>query len=103
MMRRFFILMLSLLLPLSSAVAYGVKMDLDYKGATMAEATYIALAQAEGMNTQHIMEILDHYTSAEVASAGIWLSKFLERKSLKDAGVFSSTENHYYKVILFMV
>ncbi len=103
MLRRMLYILLLALLPLTSAVAAYVKVDYDYKGATMAEAAYEALAKAENLNVNSLSEILDHYTSAEVASAGIWLSKFLERRAIKDAGIFSSEENHYYKVILFMV
>lgn len=103
MRRRMMILLVTLVLSLSEAMAAYVHVDYDYKGATMAEAAYLALAKAEGLNAESIIDILDHYTSAEVASAGIWLSKFLERKTLKDEMIFSSAENHYYKVILFMV
>lgn len=103
MRRRMMILLFTLVLSLSEAMAAYVHVDYDYKGATMAEAAYLALAKAEGLNAESIIDILDHYTSAEVASAGIWLSKFLERKALKDEMIFSSAENHYYKVILFMV
>ena len=102
-MRRLAIFIFLLLLSLTEAMAAYVHVDYDYKGATMAEAAYIALAKAEGLNTESVIDILDHYTSAEVASAGIWLSKFLERKALKDEMIFSSAENHYYKVILFLV
>jgi hypothetical protein len=97
------IMFVTLVLSLSEAMAAYVHVDYDYKGATMAEAAYLALAKAEGLNAESIIDILDHYTSAEVASAGIWLSKFLERKALKDEMIFSSAENHYYKVILFLV
>ena len=103
MRRRMMIMLVTLVLSLSEAMAAYVHVDYDYKGATMAEAAYLALAKAEGLNAESIIDILDHYTSAEVASAGIWLSKFLERKALKDEMVFSSAENHYYKVILFLV
>ena len=103
MRRRMMIMLFTLVLSLSEAMAAYVHVDYDYKGATMAEAAYLALAKAEGLNAESIIDILDHYTSAEVASAGIWLSKFLERKALKDEMIFSSAENHYYKVILFLV
>ena len=103
MRRRMMIMLVTLVLSLSEAMAAYVHVDYDYKGATMAEAAYLALAKAEGLNAESIIDILDHYTSAEVASAGIWLSKFLERKALKDEMIFSSAENHYYKVILFLV
>ena len=101
-MRRYIIaivMLFLLVLPIKAAIHW----DFDYEGATLAEATYKTLAGAEGLNTNHLVEILNHYTSAEVASAGIWTSKFLERRSLKDVGLFSSQENQYYKVILFMV
>lgn len=102
MVRRLTFLLFMLLSIMSLKAAY-VHVDYDYKGATAAELAYLALAKAEGLNTESIIDILDHYTSAEVASAGIWLSKFLERKALKDEMIFSTTENHYYKVILFLV
>lgn len=101
--RRMMMAVAALLLPFYTAVAAYIHVDYDYKGATAAEAAYLALAKAESLNTESINDILDHYSSAEVASAGIWLSKFLERKALKDEGPFGKTENHYYKVILFMV
>lgn len=103
MMRRLAISFVCLLLSFSSAEAAYVHVDYDYKGAMMVEAAYLALAKAEGLNTEDIHDILDHYTSAEVATAGIWTSKFLNRKALKDIGLFSSAENHYYKIIRFTV
>lgn len=103
MIRRLAIFFVTLLMSFTSVEAAYVHVDYDYKGATLAEAAYITLAKAEGLNVSEINDILDHYTSAEVASAGIWLSKFLERKALKDEGPFSSAENQYYKVIRFMV
>ncbi len=102
-MKRLVIIIFSLLLSLMEAKAAYVHVDYDYEGATLAEAAYVSLAKAENLNVQSIVDILDHYTSAEVASAGIWLSKFLERKALKNEMIFSSAENHYYKVILFLV
>ena len=103
MRHRTIIMIIFWVLSLSQAIAAYVHVDYDYKGATMAEATYLALGKAESLNTESIIDILDHYTSAEVASAGIWLSKFLERKSIKDEGIFGKEENHYYKVIRFLV
>lgn len=103
-MRRMLLILMIALLPLTRAAATYVHVDYDYKGATQAEAAYLALAKAEGLNVESIEDMLDHYTSAEVASAGIWLAKFLERKSMKyEDGLLASGENKYYKVILFMV
>jgi hypothetical protein len=102
-MRRLIILIFSLVLSLSQASSMWIHYDYDYKGASLAKAAYEALARAEAGNTGDINDLLNHYASAEVASAGIWLSKFLDRKALKDEMIFSSAENHYYKVILFLV
>ncbi len=47
---------------------------------------------------------MKHYNAAEVASAGIYASKFLERKAMTELGIWnSSTENYYYRRIYNMV
>ena len=102
MVRRYFLIVLMLLM-LHPAMAVWVKTEFDYKGATAAEAAYLAVQKAENLNLQSIEEILKHYTSAEIASAGIHAAKFLERKALKDVRIFGTEENHYYKVILWIV
>ena len=102
MMRRLIISFFAWLSFSSGMKAY-IHVDFDYEGAALAYGAYLTLAGAEGLNAENINDILDHYTSAEVAAAGIWLSKWLDRKALKDEGIFGKTENHYYKLILFMV
>ena len=53
---------------------------------------------AESYYREQVDDILKHYTAAEVAAAGIFSSKFLERKALSDLGIWSSsTENYYYQ------
>ncbi len=47
---------------------------------------------------------MKHYNAAEVATAGIFAAKFLERKAFTDLGIWSSsTENYYYRRIHNMV
>ena len=59
---------------------------------------------AEGYYNEQVAAILKHYSAAEVATAGIFASKFLERKALTDLGIWSSaTENYYYRRIYHMV
>lgn len=58
----------------------------------------------EDLNDQHLQKILKHYTNAEVATAGIFASKWLDRKAMTNVGPFgSSTENYYYKRIRRLV
>lgn len=59
---------------------------------------------AEGYYREQVEDILKHYTTAEVAAADIFASKFLEHKALSDLGIWrSSTENYYYRRIHRMV
>ena len=69
------------------------------------------MASAYGVETgteayynEQVKKILEKYTSAEVAAAAIFSSKFLDRKALTDLGIWSSsTENYYYRRIYRMV
>lgn len=73
--------------------------------------TVAAMAAAFGTETvsesyyrEQVDDILKHYNAAEVATAGIFASKFLEHKALADLGIWcSSTENYYYRRIYRMV
>ena len=61
-------------------------------------------AVAESYYREQVDDILKHYTAAEVATAGIFASKFLEHKARSDLGIwYSSTENYYYRRIYRMV
>ena len=101
-MRRLIVLLFAYLSFSTGSKAY-VNVDFDIEGATLAYGAYAVLAGSESLSTSDIKDILEHYTSAEVATAGIWLSKWMDRKALKDEGIFGKTENHYYKAILFLV
>ena len=67
-------------------------------------AAFGAGAMAESYYNEQAGEILKHYNAAEVATAGIFAAKFLERKAFTDLGIWSSsTENYYYRRIHNMV
>ena len=81
---------------------YSVNYDKETVAA-MATA-FGAEAVAESYYNEQVGAILKHYNAAEVATAGIFAGKFLERKALTDLGLWnSSTENYYYKRIYNMV
>ena len=103
MKRLLFIIMLMVSAwTVSHAQYYSVNYDKETVAA-MATA-FGAEAVAEGYYSEQVGAILDHYNAAEVATAGIFASKFLERKALTDLGLWnSSTENYYYKRIYNMV
>ena len=81
---------------------YSVNYDKETVAA-MATA-FGAEAVAESYYNEQVGAILKHYNAAEVATAGIFAGKFLERKALTDLGLWnSSTENYYYRRIYNMV
>lgn len=98
-MNRLVILIIGMMMSLSS---YSVNLDLRTSAAMRAAYTLESLT--ESMNEQSVDKILDHYIPAEVATAGIFASKWLDRKALKGEGLFGSAEeNYYYKRIYKMV
>ena len=103
-MKRLLIVMVFLLtLPLKGSAAWYHSFEYDYTTAAMMEATYLAEFAAEQLNLSSIEEFLKHYESAEIATVGIFASKYLDRQAMKDAGLLSSQENYYYHHIHFVV
>lgn len=100
-------LILTLVLTLASHIevrAQYYSVNIDLKTAAAMEAAYAAGAAAEIYYNDQIQDILKHYTAAEVAAAGIFSSKYLDRKALTELGIWSSaTENYYYRRIYSMV
>jgi hypothetical protein len=67
-------------------------------------AAFNTEAATEMYYAEQIAKIREYYQAAEVAAAGIFTSKFLDRKALTDLGLWtSSTENYYYRRIYNMV
>ena len=91
-----------LTVPLFAGGWYSVNIDLKTTAAMT--AAYAAETATEMMNDEDVQKILDHYTNAEVSTAGIFASKWLDRKALQNAGLFGDAEeNFYYKRIYTMV
>jgi len=67
-------------------------------------AAYNTEAVTEMYYNEQLSKIHEYYQAAEVATAGIFASKFLDRKALTNLGLWSSsTENYYYRRIYHMV
>lgn len=106
MMNRLCLFLLVLGLLAVSRDVYGQANSINYDARTIAAMTteYAAAATAEGYYDAQVKDILGKYGVAEVATAGIFTSKYLERKALTDLGIWSSrTENHYYRRIYNLV
>lgn len=86
------------------AHAQYYSVNVDAKTVAAMVAAYGTGAVAEVYYDEQIQAILKHYKASEVATAGIFASKFLERKALTDLGIWSSaTENYYYRRIYHLV
>ncbi len=104
-MKHLHIIITVLLCTLTTAVkAQYYSVNFDKKTVAAMAAAYASGAAAESYYNEQVQDILKHYNAAEVATAGIYASKFLERKALTDLGIWSSsTENYYYRRIHHMV
>ena len=86
------------------AHAQYYSVNFDAKTVAAMVAAYGTGTGAEAYYDEQVQNILKHYKASEVATAGIFASKFLERKALTDLGIWSSaTENYYYRRIYHMV
>ena len=103
MIRKLFIVILVCLgMECQANTFYSVNFDRKTEAAMA--STYALEVAVEAMNNESIQKILDHYTSAEVATAGIFASKWLDRKALTNVGPFGTREeNYYYSRICNMV
>lgn len=80
--------------------------SVNYDKRTVAEmtATFASEAATEAYYAEQVAKIREYYQAAEVAAAGIFTSKFLDRRALTDLGLWTrSTENYYYRRIYNMV
>lgn len=104
-MKHLHIIIMALLCALSTTVrAQYYSVNFDKKTVAAMAAAYGSGAAAESYYNEQVQKILQHYQAAEVATAGIYASKFLERKAMTDLGIWSSsTENYYYRRIHHMV
>ena len=88
----------------NSAMAQYYSVNFDKETVAKMVASFNTEAATEMYYADQIAKIREHYQAAEVAAAGIFTSKFLDRKALTDLGLWtSSTENYYYRRIYHMV
>lgn len=81
-----------------------VNVNVDPETIAAMTAAYGSEAAIEASNSDLTNELFSHYLSAEVASAGIFSSKWLDHKAMQDLGLFpNAEENYYYKHIYQIV
>ena len=97
------VLLLSLSLPVSVRAQY-YSVNYDTRTVAAMTAAFGTEAATEAYYAQQVAKIREHYQAAEVAAAGIFASKYLDRKALTHLGLWSSSiENYYYRRIYHLV
>jgi hypothetical protein len=76
-----------------ASVWYGINYDAKTVAAMV--AAYGTETATEKYYSEQVQKILDRYSAAEVASAGIFMSKYLDRKAMTELGVWSSRTENY--------
>ena len=81
-----------------------MRVNYDKKTVAAMAAAYATETATEAYYSGQVKDILEKYNAAEVAAAGIFLSKYLDRKALAELGIWSDgTENYYYRRIYHLV
>ena len=103
-MKRYLIIFTLFLCVLAPVKAQYYSVNFDVKTGAAMTAAFNTEAATEMYYAEQLAKIRKSYQAAEVAAAGIFASKYLDRKALTDMGLWtSSTENYYYRRIYSMV
>ena len=95
MKRYLFIIIILATVSVHRTYAQYYSINYDTKTVAAMAAAFGTEVVAEGYYNEQVAAILKHYSAAEVATAGIFASKFLERKALTDLGIWSSATENY--------
>lgn len=103
-MHRILLILIVLLSGIQRMSAQYYRINHDAKTIAAMSGAYGSEATAESYYDEQVKDILKHYQTAEAAVAGIYGSKYLDRKALTTLGLWASAEeNYYYKRVYNMV
>lgn len=103
-MHRIILILIVLLSGIQRMSAQYYRINHDAKTIAAMSGAYGSEATAESYYNEQVKDILKHYQTAEAAIAGIYGSKYLDRKALTTLGLWASAEeNYYYKRVYNMV
>ena len=103
-MKRYLIILTLYLCAVVPTMAQYYSVNYDKRTVEAMTAAFATEAATEAYYAEQVAKIREHYQAAEVAAAGIFTSKFLDRKALTHLGLWTSaTENYYYRRIYNMV
>lgn len=95
-MHRILLILIVLLSGIQRMSAQYYRINHDAKTIAAMSGAYGSEATAESYYNEQVKDILKHYQTAEAAIAGIYGSKYLDRKALTTLGLWASAEENYY-------
>lgn len=96
--------MLMLTLAVIPVKAQYYSINVDYGTMAAMSEAFTTEAAMEALHNENLQKIYDSYKAAEVASAGIFSSKYLDRKALTSLNLWDDrNENYYYNRIYKIV
>lgn len=103
-MHRFLLIVVLLLVGIQRMSAQYYRINYDTKTIAAMFGAYGTEAAAESYYNNQVQDILKHYETASAAVAGMYSSKYMDRKALTTLGLWASAEeNYYYRRIYNMV
>ena len=103
-MKRYLFIITFFICAVAPMMAQYYSVNFDKRTVAEMTAAFASEAATEAYYAEQVAKIREYYQAAEVAAAGVFTSKFLDRRALTDLGLWTSaTENYYYRRIYNMV
>ncbi len=97
------ILILFCTLTANVARAQNYSINVDYKTMEAMSEAYATEAAMEALHNENLQKISESYKAAEVASAGIFSSKYLDRKALTNLDLWNDEKENYYYTRIYNI
>ena len=103
-MKRYLFIITFFICAVAPTMAQYYSVNFDKRTVAEMTAAFASEAATEAYYAEQVAKIREYYQAAEVAAAGVFTSKFLDRRALTDLGLWTSaTENYYFRRIYNMV
>lgn len=83
-------------LAVNTVQAQYASVNVDYKTMEAMSEAFTTEAAMEALHNENLQKIYDSYKAAEIASAGIFSSKYLDRKALTNLNLWDDKKENYY-------
>lgn len=96
-------LIIILTLAVQTVKAQYYSINVDYKTMAAMSEAFATEASMEALHNENLQKIYDSYKAAEVASAGIFASKYLDRKALTNLNLWDDKQENYYYTRIYNI